>query len=147
MASFGKPISRKTADRLVAELLERARGYNAEPGKPLLISTLRVFGSYLDPQIDPLGDVDIELTYGRRISDPKASLEYARASGRSFGTYMDQLMWPMTELVQHLKKRSAFISITVEDITRITDRSETIYSIDADPRATPPPAGRTFVGR
>jgi hypothetical protein len=50
---------------------------------------------------------------------------------------MGQLMWPLTELVQHLKKRAAFINITVEDITRITDRSETIYSIDADPSEPP----------
>jgi len=140
MASFGKPISRKTADRLVAELLDRAQSYNADPAKPNFIDALRVFGSYLDPQIDPLGDVDIELTYGRRITDPKVLSDYARASGRSFGTYTDQLMWPLTELVQHLKKRSACINITVEDITRITDRSETIYTVDEDPKAAPSPA-------
>ena len=99
------------------------------------------------PQIDPLGDVDIELTYARRITDPKVLSDYARASGRSFGTYMDRLMWPLTELVQHLKKRSAFINITVEDITRITDQSETIYSIDEDPKSAPSPADRTLIGR
>jgi hypothetical protein len=59
MAGFGKPISRKTSDRLVSELLERARAYNANQGKPLFIDALRVFGSYLAPQINPLGDVDI----------------------------------------------------------------------------------------
>jgi hypothetical protein len=147
MASFGKPISRKTANRLVSETLDRAQAYNSDPAKPLFINTLTVFGSYLSPEIDPLGDIDIELTYGRRITAPKLAADYSRASGRNFSTYMDQLMWPLTELVQHLKKRSAFINITLEDITRITDRSETIYSIDADPRAVPPPADRTLVGR
>ncbi|PTT68654.1 hypothetical protein [Arthrobacter sp. HMWF013] len=147
MASFGKPISRKTANRLVSELLERARAYNADPVKPLFLNSLRVFGSYLNPEIDPLGDVDIELTYGRRITDPKVVSAYARASGRSFNTYVDQLMWPQTELVQHLRKRSAFINITLEDITQLTDRSETIYSIDADPQAAPPPVDRSLVGR
>jgi hypothetical protein len=58
---------------------------------------------------------------------------------------MGQLMWPPTELVQHLKERSAIINITVEDITRITDRSETIYSIDADSRVAPPPADRSLI--
>jgi hypothetical protein len=147
MASFGKPISRKTADRLVSELLKRAHAYNADQGKPLFVDALRVFGSYLDPQIDPLGDVDIELTYGRRITDPKLVADYARASGRSFSTYVDRLLWPYTELVQHLKNRSAFINITTEDITRLTNRSETIYSIDADPDAVPPPADRNLIGR
>ncbi len=32
MASFGKPITRKTADRLVTEMLGRARAHNADPG-------------------------------------------------------------------------------------------------------------------
>jgi predicted nucleotidyltransferase len=83
MASFGRPISRKTADRLVIELLQRARAYNADPSKPMFIDTLRVFGSYLDPDIDPVGDIDIELTYGRRIKDVAALRAYSRASGRS----------------------------------------------------------------
>ncbi|MGY2747875.1 hypothetical protein [Arthrobacter sp. UYCu723] len=149
MANFGKPISRRTADRLVSELLERARGYNADPGKPMFINTLKVFGSYLSPDIDPIGDIDVELTYGRRITDRKALADYTRASGRSFGTYVDQVMWPQTELFLHLKKRSAFINITLEDITRITDRFETIYSVDEDhqAQAVPPPAERLLVGR
>jgi hypothetical protein len=83
MASFGRPISRKTADRLVIELLQRARAYNADPSKPMFIDTLRVFGSYLDPDIDPVGDIDIELAYGRRIKDVAALRAYSRASGRS----------------------------------------------------------------
>lgn len=147
MASFGKPISRKTADRLVAGLVERAHTYNGDPGKPLFIGTLRVFGSYLSPGIDPLGDVDLELTYGRKITDRQALSDYTKATGRSFNTYMDQLMWPQTELVRHLKKRSASINITLEDITRITDTFDTIYSIDADPGAVPPPADRSLIGR
>jgi hypothetical protein len=48
MASFGKPIRRRTAERLVAGLLERARKYNADSDKPLYIERLRIFGSYLD---------------------------------------------------------------------------------------------------
>lgn len=147
MASFGKPISRKTADRLVPGVLDRARAYNADPAKPLFIDTLKVFGSYLNPGIDPLGDVDMELTYGRRITDPKLVADYARASGRSFNTYVARLLWPYTELVQHLKNRSAFLSITTENIALLTDRSETIYSIDTDPDAVPPPYDRTLIGR
>jgi len=147
MASFGRPISRKTADRLVIELLRRARAYNADPSKPMFIDTLRVFGSYLDPDIDPVGDVDIELAYGRRIKDQAVLRAYTRASGRSFSTYIDELMWPSTELFLHLKKRSAFISITLEDITRLTANFRTIYRIDDDRQAVPPPPDRALIGR
>jgi predicted nucleotidyltransferase len=65
MASFGKPIRRRTADGLVAGMLGRAREYK----KPLYIERLRIFGSYLDPRIDPLGDVDVELSFGMRTRD------------------------------------------------------------------------------
>ncbi|QOT19506.1 hypothetical protein [Paenarthrobacter sp. YJN-5] len=146
MASFGRPISRKTADRLVVELLGRARAYNADTSKPMFIDTLRVFGSYLDPEVDPVGDVDIELTYGRRITDQAALRAYTRASGRSFNTYMDELMWPSQELFLYLKKRSAFISITLEDITLLTANFRTIYRIDDDRQAVVP-ADRTLFGR
>jgi hypothetical protein len=61
MASFGRPITRATADRLLAGLLERARAYNGDASKPLFIRRLRVFGSYLDPGVDRLGDFDIEV--------------------------------------------------------------------------------------
>lgn len=147
MASFGRPISRKTADRLVIGLLQRAKAYNADPSKPMFIDTLRVFGSYLDPEIDPIGDVDIELAYGRRITDQAILRAYTRASGRRFNTYMDELMWPSTELFLHLKNRSSFISITLEDITRLTANFRTIYRIDDDPNAVPLPSDRTPIGR
>ncbi|MDP9890601.1 hypothetical protein [Pseudarthrobacter enclensis] len=148
MASFGKPISRKTADRLVTELLDRARAYNTDSSKPMFIDTLRVFGSYLDPDIDPIGDVDIELAYGRRIKDQAILRAYTKASGRSFNTYMDELLWPSTELFLHLKKPSAFISITLEDISLLTDRFETIYRIDDDPQAPyRRPTGRSSGGK
>lgn len=55
MASFDKPISRKTADRLVAEMLSRARIYNADPGKLRYVERLRIFGSCLNQSVDPLG--------------------------------------------------------------------------------------------
>jgi hypothetical protein len=47
----------------------------------------------------------------------------------------------------HLKKRSGFINITLGDITRLTDRFETIYSIGGDPQAVPPPADGALIGR
>jgi hypothetical protein len=55
MAGFGKPITPKTADRLVTEMVHRARAYNADPAKPGYVQRLRVLGSYLDRSVDPLG--------------------------------------------------------------------------------------------
>jgi len=44
-ASFGKPISRSTATRLLAGVVERARGYNADPARLLTITEIVVFCS------------------------------------------------------------------------------------------------------
>jgi hypothetical protein len=131
MAGFGKPITRKTADRLVAGVLERARSYNADPTKPLAIAQLRVFGSYLDPQVDPLGNVDIELLTARRPGyDPFA---YGKASGRNFNTFMDHVLWAHAEVARHLANRSAAINIT----PNVGAQARVIYAIADDPSARP----------
>ncbi len=138
MASFGKPIRRKTADRLVAGMLERAREYNADASRPLYVERLRIFGSYLDPQIDLLGDVDIELSFGMRTTDQEKISAYTRASGKTFRSFMAEITWPQRELVQQLKNRSTAINVTLENIDNITDQSVTIYAIAEDPSAIPP---------
>lgn len=143
MASFGRPITRKTADRLVAELLERVRLYNIDLTRPYYVQRLRIFGSYLNKTIDPLGDVDVELVIGHRVSDPQALLKYAEDSGRKFPTFMDQLMWPQKEIVQILRNRSAAINITLEDIELITDRVETVYEAGSTSSGPSPRSGST----
>lgn len=147
MASFGKPISRKTADSLVAAMVGRARAYNADPSKPLYIDKLRIFGSYLQTDIDPLGDVDIELSYGWRTANPKSITDYTKASGKNFSDYMDELFWPEKELLQHLRNRSTALNITLEDIDLLTPTSAVAYTIDDDTNALPPPHDRRLVGR
>lgn len=58
-------------------MLERAREYNADANKPLCVERLRIFGSYVDPQIDPLRDVDVdvELSFGLRTRAHKTRLQ------------------------------------------------------------------------
>lgn len=120
-------------------MLDRARAYNSDPDKPYYVQRLRIFGSYLDKSIDPLGDVDIELVLGQRTTDTKKLLRYATASGRSFPTFTDHLLWPQMEVVHILRNRSAAISITMEDIERLTVHVMPIYSISEDDSAAPPP--------
>lgn len=138
MASFGRPISRKTADRLLAELIQRARDYNAHPGKPMFVRSLTIFGSYLDETVDPLGDLDVGLSHGARTTDTAVLRRYSKASGRTFPSFIDELFWPQQELFLFLKNRSAAISLTTEDLSAITDRTRVVYSIGDDPAAVPP---------
>lgn len=142
-ASFGKPISRATAARLLAEVIERARSYNADPVRLLTVTEIVVFGSYLDPAADRLGDLDLAVSTVHRDTDGDRYvdkvLEYARASGRSFSAFQDRLFWPARELRMILKNRSSAISITDEDVRKLTDRFEVAYAVGDDPDAIPPP--------
>ena len=143
-ASFGKPVSRATATRLLGQVIERARAYNADPARLLTVTEIVVFGSYLDPAVDPLGDLDLAVSTVRRDTNGQRYvdkvLEYARASGRSFSAFHDRLFWPARELRMILKNRSAAISITDEDIRKLTGRFEIVYAVADDPEAIPPPA-------
>ncbi len=107
-ASFSKPISRATAKRHLAQIIERAASYNADPGHLLTVKEIAVFGSYLDPGMDRLGDLDLAVTVVRRETDGDKYVdrvqEYARASGRRFGLYIERLMWPSRELMLILKE-------------------------------------------
>jgi hypothetical protein len=149
-ASFGKPISRATAARHLAQVIVRARRYNADPGHLLAVVEIAVFGSYLDPAADRLGDLDLAVTAVRRETNGDRYVDQvlacARASGRSFGTFIEELFWPARELRMILKNRSPAISITNEDISKLTDRGsgsgrrfEIVYTVGDDSGAIPPP--------
>ena len=142
-ASFGKPVSRATAKRLLGQVIDRARAYNADPSRLLTVTEIVAFGSYLDPAVDPLGDLDLAVSTVRRDTDGQRYvdkvLEYARASGRSFSAFHDRLFWPARELRMILKNRSSALSITDEDVRKLTDRFEVVYAVGEDPDAIPPP--------
>ena len=142
-ASFGKPISRATATRLLGQVIDRARAYDADPFRLLTVTEIVAFGSYLDPAVDPLGDLDLAVSTVRRDTDGQRYvdkvLEYARASGRSFSAFHDRLFWPARELRMILKNRSSALSITDEDVRKLTDRFEIVYAVGEDPDAIPPP--------
>ena len=144
-ASFGKPISRATATRLLSQVIDRARAYNADPARLLTVAEIVIFGSYLDNAVNPLGDLDLAVSTVRRDTDGNRHvekvLEYSGASGRNFSTFHDQLFWPARELRMILKNRSSAISITNEDIRELTERFNVVYTVGGDPDAIPPPPG------
>jgi hypothetical protein len=119
MASFASPITRAKAQQLLDGVLQRAREYNADDAKPFLVNVVKVFGSYLDLSVDKLGDLDLDIEFEPRTSaraEPEAMLEYAQQSRRSFSTFVDQLFWPQRELLQILRRRSAYINVHTGDV-------------------------------
>ena len=141
MASFGSPITRKTADRLVAGLLDRTREMNSDPAQLLAVERIRLFGSYLHPDIDPLGDIDIELSLARRVPG-RVLIEYGKASSKQFPHFTAQLHWAETEFVQKLRNKSTALNFTREDVGLFTDAVKTVYLIGEDPSAVPLPSSK-----
>ena len=137
-ASFGRPITRATAERLLAGVIERAKGFNADKSHLIDITELVVFGSYLDPGVQRLGDLDLGVAFGSRIPDTTAPadqrkilLSYAKAGGRPTNDLLGALSWPETEALMILRNRSAVINLTDEDVRNLSDRWEVVYSYDA----------------
>lgn len=135
-ASLRPPILRATAQRLLKEVIERAQCFNAAPGHLIEIAELVVFGSYLDPTVDRLGDLDLAVKFRKLRADlsadeyTKKRLAYSRASGRQFNNFNAELDWPEDEALLALRKRSPTINITTQDVSILTDRWEVVFRAD-----------------
>lgn len=76
-------------------MIDRVRTFNADETHLIDVAEFVVFGSYLDPDVQRLGDLDIGVTFCSRIPDTtqpaertEILLSYAEASGRRFGTLL-----------------------------------------------------------
>src|SRR5262249_16987763 len=93
-------IPRAKAEKIVADMLARARVINDTPELLYWISKITVFGSFITDTKD-VGDIDISVEVKPKMGDPGmdrlgrpwkvALLERARNSGRQFSTYGQEL--------------------------------------------------------
>lgn len=118
-ASAARPLKRSTADRKLAEFLDRARRINDDDHYLYRVKKAVVFGSYLT-QADRIGDVAVELV--PRWQDPEkqsamydARIKEAMRSGRRFANIGAEVSWPQNEVYLALKDRSRAISLHPAD--------------------------------
>lgn len=115
-ASAAKPITRKTADRLVKGIVERAAQINATPHFLHHVTKVYAFGSYLTDRID-LGDIDVAVELRRKVDGEafiSASQEYAdrlAAQGQRFPNFTARLFCAEADLYKTLRGGSRAISI------------------------------------
>jgi DNA-binding transcriptional regulator YhcF (GntR family) len=116
-ASARKPISRRTAERVVEEFLQRVREINANSEYAYRVKQVIAFGSFLSDS-PTLGDVDLSIELEDRYQDThereighKARIAAARKAGREFRDYMEMLLWPEQEVLLLLKNRSPSLSL------------------------------------
>lgn len=110
----GRPLKRINADKMLKDLLARAGAINSNPDYCYEVRSLVVFGSYLDPAREVLGDLDVAYMIEKRFSgkDQERAEESSRAkSKRSFNTFVDRLCWPETSVLLALKARTPGLSL------------------------------------
>jgi hypothetical protein len=127
-AKAGKPITRRTADRLVEEFLVRVNEINACDDYVFRVTQVVIFGSYLSDS-PTLGDVDLSIILSHRYDDPEehkrhceARTQHALEEGRNFPTFLQELAWPEEEIWRILKGRSRGLSLHDEKRERVLSR-------------------------
>ncbi len=116
-ASARKPITRKTAERIVKQFLERVEHINQSSEYAYRVRQVIIFGSYVSDSPD-LGDVDFAITLEPKYSDQDKQRaienerrEKASEAGKNFKDFFEQLIWPQEEVRRILKNRSPSISL------------------------------------
>lgn len=124
MASAAPPIQRKTADKKVAELLERIKEMDSKE-HAYRVSIALIFGSYLDKDKETVNDIDIayELVpkkdYKKKAEECR---ERAELKGKCFNSWEERLFWPGREARKFLKKRSRMYSMhSIDSVTGLIE--------------------------
>lgn len=134
LASAAHSLKRVTAERKLAEFMERVKKVNHNSYYLYRVEKVVLFGSMLNRQ-DRVGDIDIaiKLRPKRANSEEQMTAERVRIaeaikSGRRFSNVIDEVFWPQHEVGLYLKSRSRAISLhTTDDPILKECESRTIY--------------------
>ena len=133
LASAARPFSRTTANRVVKELLDRARNVNAESYYLFRVKKVVVFGSFLSEK-EKLNDVDIGVYLERKEADMDKHMALCRERsmlamqhGRRLNTYLEELFWAEQEVLKFLKSRSRSISLHHDDTILQRVKTRTLF--------------------
>jgi predicted nucleotidyltransferase len=117
-ATAAKPITRRTAEKALHELLTRVERVNRDTRFLGRVNRVVLFGSMLREDVDRLSDVDLAVEVVPKIADPEKHaaknmrrVESLARAGQVFREILDvYLRWRM-EVFQFLKSRSRVLSI------------------------------------
>jgi hypothetical protein len=124
-------VLRGKAESLLNGVVIRATDINERSDLTHYVKELRVFGSYLGDSSD-LGDVDIAASIILRGGvSGGALIAYAKASGKYFRNFVEELTYGYTQVRRILKNRSPIISLhDISDLEALECDSTTVFSAD-----------------
>lgn len=106
MAKATRPIPRAKAEGELSAFLARVAEINASERFLCRVEAVVLFGSLLDPGVEHVNDVDVAVTIRLKPTNANVaelSLAHARASGRRFARFTDEVFWPELEVRLYLK--------------------------------------------
>ena len=114
-------MPRTNAERIIEGLLGRVARVNAASDYLFNVATVIVYGSYvrgeallsdvdIAVELEPKWDVAI-ITNAEYVSLTDKRVEVARANGRVFPSFLEELDWPKREVILHLKARTRGLSL------------------------------------
>lgn len=117
MASAAPSAKRGTADRVLAEFLQRVREVKESSSHLYRVKWVILFGSMLDESKERVNDIDLVVNLVRKVKDKdrahELDREYADSrvqEGRRFSTYTDYLFAAQTDTLKFLRKRSRLLN-------------------------------------
>lgn len=129
-------ISRATADRIISEVVERAKEINASPYPKFMhfVKKIAVFGSYLTDK-EKLGDVDIAVLLERREDGVKDdwhenAIECIEIHNKNVSDWFEQFHFPEKIAKQTLRNRSKSLSIhEYSELERMIEEWDTKHKV------------------
>lgn len=127
-ATFAKPLTAKTAQGLVDTFVARCAVIDSDDGYFKFVREAWLFGSFARGEERP-SDVDIFVELVDKEPRTQESMrKHAKASGRRFATYLDQLGWPEHQALLYLKQRSSGLSLhTMDEQAKQLPEARLIY--------------------
>jgi hypothetical protein len=113
MARTAAPLRRQTAERLIADIVNRSHAVNRDEKWAYRVRTLVLFGSCVRGETRP-NDVDIACELAPRFDGERQSLleqERRAARGEGFRNLSQWASWPRMEVFQFLKSRARGLSL------------------------------------
>jgi predicted nucleotidyltransferase len=117
-ATAARPVSRSTAERALAEFLERVARVNDDPYFLARVNRVALYGSLLRPEVARLSDVDLAVQLVGKETDPQRlreanakRVEQLAMKGTFFGNFLEEQFCWFLETFRFLKARSRVISL------------------------------------
>jgi len=127
-AKFFNPITKTKAQSILNDLVNRAIEINNNPYYVGKVNTIKVFGSYIDPNKKDCGDIDVivDITRKKSISSEESTeISYERTKGKVM-SFIDRIGYAeYTEPLMYLKNKNKYLSFCKDNSSK--HQHKTIY--------------------